>query len=74
MMKSGEIVAQKTKNVNEFWMLYRDAVIGSGIAEKNVEWYVRWAQKFAVSTPPSPSPLSPPVKGGEVCCRGVFKT
>ena len=30
-------------------MLYRDTVIGAGIAEKNAEWYVRWAQTFAVS-------------------------
>jgi hypothetical protein len=40
---------QKPKNVNNFWLLYRNAVIGSGISEKNAEWYVRWAQKFAVS-------------------------
>ena len=41
MMKSGGIMDQKPKNVNKFWMLYRDAVIGSGISEKNAEWYVR---------------------------------
>jgi hypothetical protein len=40
---------QKPKNVNKFWMLYRDAVIGSGILEKTAEWYVHGAQKFAVS-------------------------
>ena len=30
-------------------MLYRDAVIGLGIREKTAEWYVNWAQKFAIS-------------------------
>ena len=30
-------------------MLRHDAVIGSGILEKTAEWYVHWAQKFAVS-------------------------
>ena len=49
MMKSGGIMAQKPKNVNKFWMLYRDGDIGSRIAEKNAEWYVNWAQKFVVS-------------------------
>ena len=36
-MKSGKIMDQKPKNVNEFWMLYRGTVTGSGIAEKNAE-------------------------------------
>jgi hypothetical protein len=46
MMKCSGIVDQKPNNVNNFWMLYRDAVIGSGISEKNAEKYLRWAQKF----------------------------
>jgi hypothetical protein len=37
MLKSGGIMAQKPKNVNKFWLLYRDAVIGSGVPEKNAE-------------------------------------
>ena len=49
MIISNGIMDQKPKNVNKFWMLYRDAVIGSGILEKTAEWYVHWAQKFAVS-------------------------
>ena len=43
------IIDQKPKNVNKFWMLYHDAVIGSGILEKIAEWYVNWAQRFALS-------------------------
>ncbi len=41
---------EKPNNVNKFWLLYRDVIVGSGIPEKNADWYVRWAQKFAVST------------------------
>lgn len=40
---------RKPNNVNKFWLSYRDAVVSSGIAEKTAEWYVHWAQKFAVS-------------------------
>ena len=40
---------QKPNNVNKFWLSYRDAVVSSEIAEKTAEWYVHWAQKFAVS-------------------------
>jgi len=49
MIISDGIIDQKPKNVNKFWMLYRDAVIGSGILEKTAEWYVNWAQRFALS-------------------------
>ena len=35
--------------VNGFWVLYHDAVIGSGVPEKTAVWYVHWAQKFAKS-------------------------
>jgi hypothetical protein len=31
MMKCSGIMDQKPKNVNNFWLLYRDAVIDSGI-------------------------------------------
>ena len=30
-------------------MLYRDAVIGSGTPEKNVEWFLHLAKKLAIS-------------------------
>ena len=35
--------------VNEFWVLYRDAVTDSGVPEKTAAWYVHWAKKFAKS-------------------------
>jgi len=41
MIKPGVIMGQKTNNVNKFWLLYRDAVIGSGIPENTAEWYAR---------------------------------
>jgi hypothetical protein len=31
MIKHGDIMDQKPKNVNNFWLLYREAVIGSEI-------------------------------------------
>ena len=40
------IVDQKPNNVNKFWMLYRDTVIGSEILEKNTEWYMKPGQVF----------------------------
>ena len=33
MMKCSGIMDQKPKNVNKFWVLSRDEVIGSGIPE-----------------------------------------
>ena len=39
-------MGQKPNNVNKFWLLYRDAVIGSGIPENTAEWYAHWTQKF----------------------------
>jgi hypothetical protein len=36
-------MGQKPSNVNKFWLLYRDTVIGSGIPEKKPEWFVHWA-------------------------------
>jgi len=32
-------MGQKPNNVNEFWLLYRDVVIGLGIPENTAEWY-----------------------------------
>jgi len=39
MIKPAGIMDQKPNNVNKFWLLYRDAVIGSGIPKKSAEWY-----------------------------------
>jgi hypothetical protein len=49
MIKLAGIVERKPCNVNRFWLLYHDAVIASGAPEKTAEWYVHWAQKYAVS-------------------------
>ncbi len=40
---------QNANKVNKFWTGYYEAVVESGIPEKTAEWYVNWAQKFAVS-------------------------
>jgi len=45
-MKYSGIVEQKPNNVNNFWLLSRDAVIESGMLEKNTEWYVKLGQIF----------------------------
>lgn len=42
-------MAKKPNNVNEFWDSYRRAVISSGVPDTKVKWYLRWAEKFAVS-------------------------
>jgi integron integrase len=39
----------KPNNVNDFWASYRDVVVEAGIPERNTDWYVRWAEKFAKS-------------------------
>jgi len=49
MMISDGIVDQELNNVNKFWMLYRDAIIGLGTPKKKAEWHVHWAQKLKVS-------------------------
>ena len=49
MIKPGVIMGQKPNNVNKFWLLYRDVVIGSGIPENTAEWYAHRAQKFVGS-------------------------
>lgn len=40
---------QKSDKINTFWAAYYDAAAASGIPEKTAEWYVNWAQKFAIS-------------------------
>ena len=39
MIKPGVIMGQKASIVNKYWLLYRDAVIGSGIPGNIAEWY-----------------------------------
>jgi integron integrase len=39
----------KPNNVNDFWDSYRDVAVEAGIPERNADWYVRWAEKFAKS-------------------------
>ena len=36
-------------DVNKFWVKYREAVTENGIGEKYADYYVKWAQKFALS-------------------------
>lgn len=40
---------QKPNKVNNFWAAYYDAAVSSDIPEKTAEWYVNWAQRFALS-------------------------
>lgn len=39
-----------SNKVKKFWDSYRQAAIASGIPAINAEWYVKWAEKFAVAT------------------------
>ncbi|MFC1881418.1 integron integrase [Thermodesulfobacteriota bacterium] len=43
-----------SNKVNEFWDSYRQAAIASGVPVKNAEWFVKWAEKFAVATKGKP--------------------
>ena len=43
-----------SNKVNKFWDSYRQAAIASGVPAKNVERYVKWAEKFAVATKRKP--------------------
>ena len=40
---------EKPDKVNTFWVADYDAALASGLPEKTAEWYVNWAQKFAIS-------------------------
>ena len=37
-------------NVKEFWDSYRKAAVASGVPAKNADWFVVWAEKFAIAT------------------------
>ena len=43
-----------SNKVKEFWDSYRQAAIASGVPVKNAEWFVKWAEKFAVATKGKP--------------------
>ena len=43
-----------SNTVNKFWDSYRQAAIASGVPAKNAEWFVKWAEKFAVATKAKP--------------------
>jgi integron integrase len=43
-----------SNKVNEFWDSYRQAAIASGVPVKNADWFVKWAEKFAVATKGKP--------------------
>ena len=40
---------KKDNDVNRFWNKYHEAVIKNGVSEKYADYYVKWAQKFALS-------------------------
>jgi len=43
-----------SNNVNKFWDSYRQAAVASGVPAMNAEWFVKWAQKFAMATKGKP--------------------
>jgi integron integrase len=43
-----------SNKVKKFWDSYRQAAIASGIPAKNAEWFVKWAEKYAVATKGKP--------------------
>jgi integron integrase len=43
-----------SNDVNKFWDSYRQAAIATGVPAKNAEWFVKWAEKFAVATKAKP--------------------
>jgi integron integrase len=40
---------KNNNDVNRFWDKYREVVIKNGVSEKYADYYVKWAQKFALS-------------------------
>ena len=43
-----------SNKVNKFWDSYRDAVVKSGVPDRNAGWYVRWSENFAKSITAKP--------------------
>ena len=42
---------EKSLQIDDFWKKYLDAVLEYSIPEARAEWYLKWAQRFAVSSP-----------------------
>lgn len=42
---------EKSNKNAAFWEKYRYSVISSSIPEAKAEWYLKWAQRFALSSP-----------------------
>jgi integron integrase len=37
--------------IDDFWKKYLDAVLAHSVSKTTAEWYVKWAQRFALSSP-----------------------
>ena len=42
---------KKSIQIDDFWKKYLDAVLKRSVPKDKAEWYLKWAQKFAVSSP-----------------------
>ena len=42
---------KKSFQIDDFWNKYLDAVLKRSVPREKAEWYLKWAQKFAVSSP-----------------------
>jgi integron integrase len=42
---------EKSSQIDDFWKKYLAAVLARSIPEARAEWYLKWAQRFAVSVP-----------------------
>ena len=42
---------KKSLQIDDFWKKYLDAVLKRSVPKDKAEWYLKWAQKFAVSSP-----------------------
>ena len=42
-------MGDKKKEIKKFWQIYKDIVTKTGVPIEKVEWYDRWAEKFAKS-------------------------
>jgi Phage integrase, N-terminal SAM-like domain len=45
---------KEPKEVKHFWQEYRAAVSSQGVPDSKVDWFVRWAQRFARAMPSIP--------------------
>jgi hypothetical protein len=42
---------KKSFQIDDFWKKYLDAVLKRSVPKGKAEWYLKWPQNFAVSTP-----------------------